>query len=401
MSGIKEAAVLFVNSGGASCCKLALVHSIDPLLSPASSPRGSHLWAGASRGRRPLTFRGWPISARMVEHVCTDLFMGFKVRIEPSGHEFEVQNEETVLEAALREGLSLMYSCRNGACGSCKGRLLSGTIDYGRYQAKALSRDERAQGKALFCQAVPLSDLVIEAREVGAAKGISVKIMPVRVVRMERLAHDVMGLHLKRPQNEAFRFLAGQYIDVLLKDGRRRSFSLANPPEHDALLELHIRRLPGGRFSEHVFTQMEEKALLRIEGPLGTFFVNEESTAPKLFLAGGTGFAPVKAMLEHAFATGAIRDMHLFWGVRARRDLYMHDLAQGWAKRYRHFQYTPVLSQPDAGDEWTGATGYVHEALLATYTDLSGFEVYASGPPAMITAAHAVFSRHGLPENSF
>ncbi|MHB1950888.1 MAG: CDP-6-deoxy-delta-3,4-glucoseen reductase [Acidiferrobacteraceae bacterium] len=327
--------------------------------------------------------------------------MGFRVRVEPSGHEFEVESEETVLDAALREGLSLMYSCRNGACGSCKGRLLSGTIDYGRYQAKALSREERANGKALFCQATPLSDLVIEAREVGAAKGITVKILPVRVVRMERLAHDVMGLHLKRPQNEAFRFLAGQYIDVLLKDGRRRSFSLANAPENDALLELHIRRVPGGLFSEHVFAHMQEKALLRIEGPLGTFFVNEESAAPKLFLAGGTGFAPIKGMLEHAFATGMTWPMHLFWGARARRDLYLHDLARGWAERYPHFRYTPVLSQPDPADGWSGATGYVHDALAGEYPDLSGAEVYASGPPAMVMAARSRFASHGLQENSF
>ncbi|MHB8415249.1 MAG: CDP-6-deoxy-delta-3,4-glucoseen reductase [Acidiferrobacteraceae bacterium] len=327
--------------------------------------------------------------------------MGFKVRIEPSSHEFEVQDAETVLEAALREGLNLMYSCRNGACGSCKGRLLSGIIDYGRYQAKALSGEERAQGKALFCQATPLSDLVIEAREVGAAKGISVKVMPCRVVRMERLAHDVMGLHLKRPQNEAFRFLAGQYVDVLLKDGRRRSFSLANPPEDDALLQLHIRRLPGGRFSEYVFAQMQEKALLRIEGPLGSFFMNEESDVPALLLAGGTGFAPIKGILEHAFASGITRELHLFWGARARRDLYMHDLACGWAESHPHFHYTPVLSETAAEDSWAGATGYVHEALLRSYPDLARREVYASGPPAMIQAARAAFHARGLSEHSF
>lgn len=326
--------------------------------------------------------------------------MGFRVRIEPSGHEIEVQDQETVLEAALREGLNLMYSCRNGACGSCKGRVVSGAIDYGKYEAKALSPQERAEGKALFCQAVPLTDLVIEAREVGAARGISVKIMPCRVVRMELLAHDVMALFLKRPQGEAFRFLAGQYLDILLKDGRRRSFSLANPPEDDALLQLHIRRVPGGQFSEHVFTDMKEKALLRIEGPLGTFFLNEESTQPALFLAGGTGFAPVKSMLEHAFASGSARSLHLFWGARGRADLYMDALVREWAATHPNFRYTPVLSQPEPGDAWEGAVGYAHEALMAAYPDLAAFEVYASGPPAMIEAAKAEFAKRGLAERN-
>lgn len=326
--------------------------------------------------------------------------MSFKVRIEPSGHEIEARDGETVLEAALREGLNLMYSCRNGACGSCKGRLISGAIDYGKYELKALSREERVQGKALFCQAVPLSDIVIEAREVGAARGISVKIMPCRVVRKELLTHDVMALFLKRPQGEAFRFLAGQYIDILLKDGRRRSFSLANPPEDDALLELHIRRVPGGQFSEHVFTDMKEKALLRIEGPLGTFFLNDESSQPALLLAGGTGFAPVKAMLEHAFATGSQRPLHLFWGARGRRDLYMDARVREWVARHPNFRYTPVLSQAEPGDEWDGATGYAHEALMVAYPDLNSVEVYASGPPAMIEAAKSEFAKRGLIERN-
>ena len=323
--------------------------------------------------------------------------MSFKVRVEPSGHLIEVQDGETILEAALREGFSLAYSCRNGACGTCKGTIVQGLVDYGHYEAKALSAAERATGKALFCRATPLTDLVVEARELGAARGIVIRTMPCRVVRKEQLAHDVMALYLKRPQAEVFRFLAGQYVDILLKDGRRRSFSLANAPEHDELLELHVRRVAGGHFSEYVFTGMAEKTLLRIEGPLGTFFMDEQSPRPVLLIAGGTGFAPIKGMLEHHFATGAERSMHLFWGVRALRDLYMDALARGWTGTHAAFQYTPVLSEPGPADGWLGARGYVHEEVVRQYPDLSGYDIYASGPPAMVQAAHALFCAHGLP----
>lgn len=325
--------------------------------------------------------------------------MSFKVRIEPTGHVIEVRDGETILEAALREGFSLAYSCRNGACGTCKGTILQGLVDYGRYEAKALSAEERAAGKALFCRATPLTDLVVEARELGAARGIVIRTMPCRVVRKEQLAHDVMALYLKRPQAEVFRFLAGQYVDILLKDGRRRSFSLANAPEHDALLELHVRRVPGGHFSEYVFTAMPEKTLLRVEGPLGTFFMDEQSTRPVLLIAGGTGFAPIKGMLEHHFATGGTTSMHLFWGVRALRDLYQDDLVRGWVQSHPHFRYTPVLSDPCAEDAWSGASGYVHEEVVRHYPDLSAYDVYASGPPAMVQAAHALFCAHGLPSD--
>src|SRR5713226_1811028 len=201
--------------------------------------------------------------------------MSFKVHIESSGHEFHTQDGETILAAALREGLRLPYSCRDGRCGSCKGTVLSGRVDYGDYEAKALSAEEKAQGKALFCQAVPLEDVMIQAREIEAAKDIAIKILPCRVVKLEKLAHDVMVLYLKLPQQERLQFLAGQYIDILLRDGRRRSFSIANAPHDDAFLQIHIRHVPGGHFSDHVFTQMQEKALLRFEGPLGTFFLRE------------------------------------------------------------------------------------------------------------------------------
>lgn len=327
--------------------------------------------------------------------------MSAKIRIEPSGHEFVAHAGETILEAALREGYHLPYSCRNGTCGTCKGKIVSGTVEHREYEAKALSPAERAAGQALFCRAVPVGDVVVEAREIGAAKDIVIKTMPARVARMERLAPDVMRLDLKLPQSERLQFLAGQYIDILLKDGRRRGFSLANAPHDDAFLQLHIRHVPGGYFTNHVFTEMKEKALLRFEGPLGTFFLREDSERPILFVAGGTGFAPIKGMLEHGFYTQLARPMHLFWGARARIDLYLDALPLEWANTHAQFKYTPVLSQPQPTDAWDGATGYVHAAVAAAYPDLSGFDVYASGPPAMIEAAKQSFFAQGLPQDRF
>ena len=328
--------------------------------------------------------------------------MSFRVRIQPSGHEYTVADQETILEGALRHGYTLPYSCRNGSCGTCKGRLLAGDIDYGRYEDKALSAAERTAGLALFCQAVPRADVVIEARELAAVAGITIKTLPARVMKMERAADDVMILSLKLPANQRLQFLAGQYLDILLKADQRRSFSLANPPHADEFLQLHIRRVPNGLFTTHVFTQMKEKDLLRLRGPLGTFFLREDSDRPAILIGGGTGFAPIKGMLEHAFARDISRPLHFYWGVRAKRDLYMHALPQAWACARANFRYTPVLSEPMAEDNWDGRTGWVHEAVLTDYPDLSGHEVYASGPPPMIAAIKQAFFARGLtPERLF
>ncbi len=327
--------------------------------------------------------------------------MGFRVRLEPAGKEFTTEAKETVLEAAMRHGIILPYSCRNGACATCKGRILSGSVDYGEYEAHALSDDERAAGMALFCQAVPLEDVVIEAREISAAEGIVIKTLPCRVVNMGKLSHDVMALDLKLPEGERLQYLPGQYVDILLRDGKRRSFSLASAPRDDALLQLHIRHVPGGHFSGHVFTRMKERDLLRFRGPLGTFFLRRESERPVILMAGGTGFAPIKAILEHALASGIDRPMHLFWGARARRDLYLHELALAWAGSHDQFRYTPVLSEPASEDRWDGRGGWVHEAVVEDYPDLREHEIYASGPPPMVEAGKQAFMQHGLAEDRY
>lgn len=325
--------------------------------------------------------------------------MGFRVTVQPSGHEFAVEEDETVLEAALRQGFAFPYGCRNGACGTCQGRILSGTVAYDGPTPPGLSPEEEGEGRALFCSAFPLSDLVVEMREIGAAKDIVVKTLPCRVTGMEKLAPDVMRLYLKLPAAERLQFLAGQYLDILLRDGGRRGFSIANAPHDDGHIELHIRHLPGGRFSDHVFARMKAKDLLRFQGPLGSFFLREASDRPILMMGGGTGFAPLKGMLEHAFHAGIQRPIHLYWGARGRRDLYLHDLPLSWSGTHAGFRYTPVLSDPQPEDAWDGRTGFVHDALVQDYPDLSAHEVYMSGPPPMIKAAKLAFRAHGLPSD--
>lgn len=324
--------------------------------------------------------------------------MTYRVTVPASGHEFTVGEGETVLDAALRQGYTLPYGCRNGACGACKGKVLQGGFDHPSGKIRALEGDGIEPNDALFCQCTALSDIEIQVREIRAAGEVETKRLPCRVMHLERLSHDVMEMRLKLPETERLQFLAGQYIEFMLPGGRRRAFSLANAPHDDEFLVLHIRHVPGGSFTDQVFTKMKEKALLRLEGPHGTFFLREESDRPILMMGGGTGMAPLKGMLEHLFQSKEKRNVHLFWGVRAKRDLYLDD-PQSWAEQQADFQYTPVLSEPEEGDDWQGATGWVHDALLAAYPDLSAYDVYMSGPPPMIDAAREAFLKAGVSED--
>jgi CDP-4-dehydro-6-deoxyglucose reductase len=328
--------------------------------------------------------------------------MTAQVTIQPSGNTFKVPDGETILKAALADGFHLPYGCRNGACGSCKGKVVSGTVDYGHYQLSALSEDERAAGFALFCCARPMGDVTIECREIGAVKDIVVKKLPCRVGRMEKVADDVIVLSLKLPANERLQFLPGQYVEFILKDGTRRSFSMANAPHDDEFVQLHVRHVPGGQFTDHVFNTMKERDILRFEGPLGSFFLREEGDKPILFVASGTGFAPIKAILEAAFRKGIERPMTLYWGGRRPKDLYMSALAEQWAREHPNFRYVPVISEAKPEDAWTGRTGFVHHAVMQDVPDMSGHQVYACGVPIMVDSARRDFTHQcGLPLDEF
>jgi CDP-4-dehydro-6-deoxyglucose reductase len=329
--------------------------------------------------------------------------MTFQITVQPSGHRFECEAGETVLGAAIRAGVGLPYGCKNGACGSCKGKVLEGAVSHRAHQQRALSAEEAAAGFSLFCCATTEQDLVIEAREVAGSSEYPVRKMPSRVSKLERVAPDVIVMSLQLPANEALAYRAGQYIEFLLKDGKRRSYSMANAPSSlDSPVTLHIRHMPGGLFTDHVFNTMKERDILRFEGPHGSFFLREDSDKPIILLASGTGFAPVKALVEHLIHLKSPRPVSLYWGGRRPQDLYMHALCEQWQQILPNFNYVPVVSDPLPEDGWTGRTGFVHAAVMQDVPDLSGHQVYACGAPIVVESAQRDYvQRCGLPAEEF
>jgi len=331
--------------------------------------------------------------------------MTFRVTVQPAGVAFEVARDEAILPAAIRAGVGLPYGCRDGACGSCKSRLLEGRVIHGAHQLRTLPVAEEEAGWILTCCATPQTDCVIQVRTVAGAGDYPAQKMPARVASLTRAAPDVVIMKLQLPANVRLKYRAGQYVEFILRDGARRSYSMANAPEtlgEPPMIELHLRHMPGGKFTDHVFGAMKEKEILRVEGPLGSFFLREDSAKPIVLLASGTGFAPIKAIIEHMRAAGIERPATLYWGCRTRADLYLHDWALEAAASTPHLRYVPVLSEPTPEDAWDGRTGLVHRAVMADWPDLSGHEVYACGVPIMVESARHDFSaRCGLPEDAF
>ena len=331
--------------------------------------------------------------------------MSFTVTIQPANRSFSVERDEPILAAAIRQGIGLPYGCRDGACGSCKSRLLEGRVIHGAHQLKALSVAEEEAGFVLTCCGTPQTDCVVEARSVPGAGEFPILKLPSRVLSIERPAADVAIVRLQLPANQNFQYRAGQYVEFILRDGARRSYSMANAPHNlgtPPAIELHLRHMPGGKFTDHVFGGLKEKDILRMEGPFGSFFLREESTLPMVLLASGTGFAPIKALIEHLEMKGSTRPATLYWGCRSRADLYLHDWAQAAAERLSWLSYVPVLSEPKPEDGWGGRTGLVHQAVMADLPDLSGHQVYACGAPVMVESAQRDFTAQcHLPEDAF
>jgi len=350
--------------------------------------------------------------------------MRVRITLAKSNISFSVAPDQSLLDAALGASLNLPHSCKSGNCGSCRARLLQGEIHYPNGPPLGLSETEIADGFVLLCQARARSDLRIETYEITTPDQARIKRLPARIERALPLSHDVMGLSLRLPAAETFRFEAGQYIDIMLTGGRRRSFSIVSPPHDARLLELHVRRAAGGEFSDRLFDQDPRNALLTIEGPLGQFVYRprvatpgsvtpdvptpgtltpgtpKPGVAPMLLVGGGTGLAPLFSILRHVVENGIERDMTIYWGVRSERDLYAHaaleDLAQRCPAdgRPARLRYVPVLSEPSP--DWRGSRGLVHEAVMKDIDDLEEYDVYAAGPPAMIAAVRSEFGRRGV-----
>ncbi len=331
--------------------------------------------------------------------------MSHQVTIQPAQKQFDVAPDEAILAAAIRQGIGLPYGCRDGACGSCKSRLLEGRVVHGPHQVKALSADEEAAGLILTCCARPQTDCVVEARSVPGAGQFPVLRLPSRLARIERVAPDVAVLTLQLPANQNLQYHAGQYVEFILRDGSRRSYSMANAPHNlgsPPSIELHVRHMPGGKFTDHVFSTMQERDILRMEGPFGSFFLREDSDKPIILLASGTGFAPIKALIEHLKMQASKRPITLYWGCRRKADLYRHDWCESMAREMPNLHYVPVLSEPGPDDAWTGRVGFVHEAVMADFSDLGAHQVYACGAPVMVEAAQRDFvARCGLPPAEF
>ena len=332
--------------------------------------------------------------------------MAFNISVLPSGRSFEADAGETMLAAGIRQGVGLPYGCKDGACGSCKCKKLSGTVVHGPHQEKALSAQEEADGYVLTCCGTATSDVVLESRQVTHAGAFPIKKMPARVALLEKLSPDVVRLKLQLPANDIIQYHAGQYVEFILRDGARRSYSMANAPhtlvENGApMIDLHIRHMPGGKFTDHVFGAMKEKEILRIEGPYGSFHL-QESPKPIVLLASGTGFAPIKAIIEHMQFMGITREAVLYWGGRRPHDLYMNDWVQARCAEMPNLTYVPVVSDALPEDGWSGRTGFVHLAVLQDFADLSGHQVYACGAPIVVDSARKDFvEKAGLPEHEF
>ncbi|HSI54810.1 MAG TPA: CDP-6-deoxy-delta-3,4-glucoseen reductase [Ramlibacter sp.] len=325
-----------------------------------------------------------------------------QVTVQPSGRSFATNPGEPILAAAIRQGIGMPYGCKDGACGSCKCKKLEGVVVHGTHQSKALSPEEEAAGYILTCCGVPQTDVVLESRQVTDESAFPVRKMPSRVLSLEKKSHDVMVIKLQLPANDTMRYHAGQYIEFILRDGARRSYSMANAPHNGPAVELHIRHMPGGKFTDHVFTAMKEKEILRVEGPYGSFYLREDSEKPMVLLASGTGFAPIKAVIEHMHFKGINRPATLYWGGRRPADLYLDDWVQAQLALMPNLKYVPVISNALPEDNWTGRTGFVHRAVLEDFPDLSGHQVYACGAPIVVDSARAEYSAKGkLPPEDF
>ncbi|MCA1998113.1 MAG: 2Fe-2S iron-sulfur cluster binding domain-containing protein, partial [Armatimonadetes bacterium] len=315
--------------------------------------------------------------------------MSHTLTIEPLGETIEVEEGQTILDACLRQGVWLPHACGHGLCGTCKVDVVEGDVDHADASSFALLDFERSEGKTLACTARMLSDVTIEADvdEEPDARRIPVRDFTGTVVRLDDLTHDVKGVFIELP-GEGIDFQAGQYVNLTVPGVEgARAFSLANPPSQRNLVELHVRRVPGGKATGYIHDQLKVGDTLTLAGPYGRFFVRKSAGEPMIFLAGGTGLSSPKSMILDLLEEGRTEPMLLIHGVRALRDLYDRALFEDLAARHANLTYVPVLSDKQPEDDWRGETGFVHEALQRALGGMfAGRKAYLCGPPPMIEA---------------
>ena len=322
----------------------------------------------------------------------------FTVENQISGKTFPINKDETILESAISHGINFPYGCQKGFCGQCKATIIEGEFFYEDGVPNGITEQEVAEGMALLCQCNAKTDIKLSVAELDTESDIVSKIMPCRVEKINKLSKDVVQLLIKIPGSQSLQYLAGQYIDLIHPDFEPRAFSIANAPVNSSTIELHIRIIDGGEFTNYVFNELNEKSILQIEGPKGSFYFKEDSINPAILVAGGTGFAPIKSIVEHMLETENDRELFIYWGVRDEPDIYM-SLPEEWAVKYNNIHFVSVLSEPN--EHWKGRVGFVHDSVLEDFEDLIDYEVYACGPPVMVEAVASNFAKKGMNKDNF
>ncbi|HUG57905.1 MAG TPA: 2Fe-2S iron-sulfur cluster-binding protein [Candidimonas sp.] len=317
--------------------------------------------------------------------------MSYHVRIAETEEAFEVGNDESILEAAMRANVNMAHECQFGGCGTCRIKLLEGSVRYDEFPM-ALTEEEHAEGYALACQARPSTDVVVSA----AAKGMEftpAAVVETKVISIAALTPDIAHLTLQLPEQEVLDYRPGQYMNIQLQDGSTRSFSMASASLPDNMVDFHIRRIQGGYFTGELLAALQPQTLLSVEIPLGTFCYHEDDWRPLVMVATGTGLAPIKAILESLLDNDDCPPVSLYWGMRTEADLYLCQEIESWQGRLYEFNFVPVLSR--AGADWQGRRGHVQHAVAEDFEDLSEHAVYLCGSPDMITEAKSLFAGKG------
>jgi CDP-4-dehydro-6-deoxyglucose reductase, E3 len=335
----------------------------------------------------------------------------FQITIEKSGRTFKCNTNSVLLQAGLDSGIALPYSCRSGVCSACRGQIRQGEVDFGLVNPRYLSEEDKAHGYVLMCSARPLSDLVVDVNEIDSFSVLPSAQMPARVLKLEKLSEDVVAITLGLPANEPVNYKPGQYLSIVLDEKIERSYSIANAPTTAGMrqLELHVRLIPGGVFSERLTSRLKVREMLKVKLPLGTFYLRESLNKPIVMVASGTGFAPIKAMIEYSLnkidldaSLTRQTPIYLYWGGRKKSDLYLYELCAEWAKKYEHISFFPVISEATPNCQWTGRTGFVHQEVMKDFPTMNDIVVYACGAPVMVEAAKRDFLKHcGLGEDAF